>query len=84
MARYVGEQFYDISNAPVTREGAYTVADARLSFSLQEGGPEFFIAGNNILDEVYRLYVIDVNSLGFSQAMYGRPRSVAAGVRFDF
>lgn len=82
--RYVGSQYFDLSNAPITREPGYVVFDARLAYQVGGGGPQLFLSATNITDKVYRMYAIDVASLGFSQIMYAQPRRVAAGVRWSF
>lgn len=82
--RYVGSQYFDLSNAPITREPDYVVLDARLAYQVGGSGPELFLSVTNIADKVYRMYAIDVASLGFSQIMYAQPRRIAAGVRWSF
>jgi len=82
--RLVSEQFFDISNAPVTREGGYSTLDARLGYRFGSNGIEVYVAAVNLFDQRYRVYAIDVNSLGFSQSMFAEPRRLTVGLKGRF
>jgi len=79
--RYVSSQYFDINNSPVAREDAYGVADARVGYRLNDAGPEFYLSVSNLFDKQYRMYAVDVNALGFSQAMYAEPRRISVGMK---
>lgn len=82
--RLVSEQFFDISNAPVTHEGGYGSVDARLGYKFSPNGIEIYVSAVNLFDQRYRVYAIDVNTLGFSQSMFAEPRRLTVGLKGTF
>lgn len=75
--------FYDAFNLATTSQGAYTLANARLSWE----NPRYFISvwGQNLGNKKYISYALDLQGLlGFTYAVRGTPRTygVQAGVRF--
>lgn len=79
--RYVTSQYFDINNSPVAQEDGYGLADARIAYRLRDAGPELYVSASNLFDKRYRMYAVDVNALGFSQAMYAEPRRITVGVK---
>lgn len=79
--RYVSSQYFDISNAPVVQEKAYGLMDARIAWQFNHKKTQLYVSAINLFDHRYRLYAVDVNALGFSQAMYAEPRRVTVGVK---
>ena len=82
--RHASSQYFNIANSPVTRERANFLVDARIAYQVGNDGPEFYVSAVNLFDRRYRLYAVDVNSLGFTQSMYAEPRRVAVGVKAQF
>lgn len=82
--RYTSAQFFNIDNSPVTHEDGRALVDARIGYRFGDRGPEVYVLAVNLFDKRYRLYAVDVNSLGFTQSMYAEPRRVAAGIKLQF
>lgn len=72
--RYVGDQFFDINNNPITAEDSYLVANASVGYEMADGRYSIVAWVKNFTDEEYRTYAIPVTSLGFTQNMIGQPR----------
>jgi len=67
---------------------AYAVVNGRIQFSeipLQKGSLDLYAFGKNLFDRKYRLWGIDFgDSLGFSSASYGTPRTFGVGLTYNF
>jgi iron complex outermembrane receptor protein len=72
--RYVGDQFFDINNNPITAEDSYLVANASVGYEMADDRYSIVAWVKNFTDEEYRTYAIPVTSLGFTQNMIGQPR----------
>ena len=72
--RFVGDQFFDINNNPITAEDSYSVANASVGYERADGRYSIVAWVKNFTDEEYRTYAIPVTSLGFTQNMIGQPR----------
>ncbi|MEX2124479.1 MAG: TonB-dependent receptor [Woeseia sp.] len=72
--RFVGDQFFDINNNPITAEDSYLVANASVGYEMADGRYSIVAWAKNFTDEEYRTYAIPVTSLGFTQNMIGQPR----------
>jgi len=72
--QYVDEQYYDITNTTLGTEDSYSVGNLRASYLTASGKTRFSVWVNNVTDEEYRIYAIQVPGLGFSQSMVGQPR----------
>ena len=72
--RFVGDQFFDINNNPITAEDSYLVANASVGYEMGDGRYSIVAWAKNFTDEEYRTYAIPVTSLGFTQNMIGQPR----------
>jgi len=80
------EQFFDITNSDISREGSYALVNLRLAY---QGGDEhpyelaFFV--NNIADKEYRAYTFDfTGAAGFNQQFFGPPRWFGGSLTFEF
>ena len=68
-------QFFSSYNAPIDREPAYTVLNARISYTTAGDRLEFAAFAKNLTDEEYRVYSLDLTgSFGFANATYARPQ----------
>lgn len=82
--RFVGDQFFDINNNPITAEGSYLVANASVGYEMADGRYSIVAWAKNFTDEEYRTYAIPVTSLGFTQNMIGQPRWYGVTFRADW
>lgn len=82
--KYDGVQYFSTFNAPVDREPARWVGNARISYKL-DNGLELAAFVNNLTDRKYRLYNLDLSGpFGFLNQTYARPRwwGVSASIHF--
>ena len=87
---YTGKQFFDAFNTERDAQGAYGVANARLSFE-STGKRGWAIAAwiKNITNRQYLAYALnqkdaDTGALGFDYALVGEPRTYGADVTLRF
>ncbi|WP_172439023.1 TonB-dependent receptor [Porphyrobacter sp. TH134] len=81
---YQSEHFFDITNSPNSRQGAYAVVGARIGYE-DDSGWRIAVFGDNLFDEEYLVYTFDFTGPGgFNQRFFGRPQwfGVSAGVDF--
>ncbi|WP_165611228.1 TonB-dependent receptor [Sphingomonas jatrophae] len=65
---------------PVLSQGAYALANARISWSVDDSDRlAFAVSVQNITDKTYQTHAQPITS-GFSNQIYGRPRSFLASV----
>ena len=79
---YRGEQFFQADNAPFTRQGGYSLFNARAALRFMDGKYELALFADNISDKVY-----GTNRLGFlgtELGHWGAPRTYGAEVSIDF
>jgi iron complex outermembrane receptor protein len=87
---YYGKQYFDAFNTERDAQGAYGVANARLSF--ESTGKRGFAIGawiKNITNRQYLAYALnqkdnDTGLLGFDYALVGEPRTYGADVTVRF
>ncbi len=87
---YYGKQYFDAFNTERDAQGAYGVANARLSF--ESTGKRGFAIGawiKNITNRQYLAYALnqkdaDTGALGFDYALVGEPRTYGADVTLRF
>jgi outer membrane receptor protein involved in Fe transport len=87
---YYGKQYFDAFNTERDAQGAYGVANARLSFE-STGKRGWAIAGwiKNITNRQYLAYALnqkdaDTGLLGFDYALVGEPRTYGADLMVRF
>lgn len=73
-AMYTDDQYFDITNTTLGTEDSYTIANFRAMYVTGSGDSSIALWVNNVTDEEYRIYAIQVPGLGFSQSMVGMPR----------
>ena len=84
-ALYQGKSCFTVLCAPVEREAAYHVENARIGFTPAGGKIDLAVFVNNVFERAYRSYAFDGSLFwGDSLGVYAKPRTwgVSAKVRF--
>ncbi len=82
---YQTETYFDIQDHPISRQGAYSVWNTRLSYVGRDGKWSVTAYVNNVFEKKYRVYTFDVTNLfGFNQVAYGRPRWAGISFRYNY
>lgn len=78
------EQFIEATNSAISAEDAYTVWNARLSYT--GAGDQWKITAwvKNAGDEEYRLYDLDLGLLGIGEEVYAPPRWYGVNISYSF
>lgn len=67
--------FSDFNNTPESFQNSYALVNASVGYVDSSGEWEVSVFGTNLTDEVYQIYGISaLDSVGFAQGYYGRPR----------
>ena len=83
--QYTGKFCFSVLCAPVEREGAHTVYNARVSWAPtgKKWEAAFFL--NNITNEIYRVYTYDVAlSTGQIPSVYAKPQTWGVSLTYHF
>ncbi len=83
--QYSDKFCFTVLCAPVEREDAYTVANARISYD--GGGGRWGVAAfvNNMFDEEYRVYAFDSSLFaGVVAGVYAKPRTWGFSATYRF
>ena len=75
-------QYMELMNAPADYEAPHAISNARVTFSSGESRWEVTGWVRNLTDRRYRVYGLDLSSLGLEQGVYGSPRT--GGVTFTY
>ena len=88
------DQFYSLENTPSSRVGSYWIADARITWHLENGQTSISLWGTNLTDEDYVTSMLNQSgdkeiggsdpSLGMSADYWGDPRRYGLEVRHSF
>ncbi|MDH4042310.1 MAG: TonB-dependent receptor, partial [Gammaproteobacteria bacterium] len=78
------EQYIEATNSQISKEDAYLVWNARLSYTTSDDAWEFAAWVKNAGDEQYRLYNLDLGLLGISQEVYAPPRWYGGTISYRF
>jgi len=89
-ANFYGKQYFDAFNTERDAQGAYGVANARVSF--ESTGRRGYVIGawiKNITNRQYLAYALnqkdaDTGAIGFDYALVGEPRTYGADVTYRF
>ena len=84
-ALFTGSFCFTVLCAPVEREKAYHVENARIGFALDGGRLEIAAYVNNVFNRAYRSYAFDSSLFaGVVAGVYARPRTwgITAKLRF--
>ncbi|MBO9711665.1 TonB-dependent receptor [Sphingomonas sp.] len=77
-------QYFDAYNSPYHYEPGYTVANASVSWTSQNGKLELEAFAKNIGDTVYRTYSFDLSVSLLATDVWGRPQWFGGGATFRF
>lgn len=78
------DHFFDITNSSVSKEDAYTVVNARISYQVNDK-LNLAVFAKNLTDEEYRVYTFDFTAIaGFNQQFFAPPRWIGVSARYDF
>lgn len=78
------DQYLEGTNSEVSFESAYSVWNASLSYITGDDRLTVSVYAQNLFDEEYRLYNLDLGLLGFIEQAFGPPRKVGMSVRYGF
>ncbi|MBB6520228.1 TonB-dependent receptor [Pseudoteredinibacter isoporae] len=73
---------FSVLNSPIDQEPAYTLFNARANYKLPGNRWSVSLFINNLSDEEYRLYALDVSAIGLSESIYGPPRMYGVSVEY--
>jgi iron complex outermembrane recepter protein len=80
---YVGSQFLGLSNAPVLQESAYTLVNARLTYTFARDRLSVAAYADNLTDKIYRVNAFDLGgSFQSVESQYGYPRMYGVTLRY--
>lgn len=81
--KYNSSQYFSTFNAPIDLEPAYTVGNARISFTTGEKDWEVAFFVNNLTDKWYRVYNLDLGAaLSVANQTYARPRWFGGSISY--
>jgi len=83
-ASWRDDQKFDINNNDIVTEGAYAIANARVTYTGNNNAWSASIFVNNITGTDYRTYGIDLANLGFGLDVLGLERWAGANVKINF
>jgi len=74
--KWITAEYFELINAPVDREPAHLVANARLGIRSNAGNWTAAVGVRNLADKFYRVYNLDLSAtLGSDQSVYAPPRT---------
>ena len=84
-ALYSDKFCFTVMCAPVEREGAYHVENARIGYSTEDGKIDVSLSVNNLFNRKYRVYAFDGSLYwGDTLGVYAKPRTWALNLRYNF
>ena len=83
-AKWNGNQYMELENAPADFQPSYVVVNARVGYSTRDDRLEITGWVQNLTDRWYRIYVLDLSGLGFMQNVFGPPRTFGATVTYHW
>jgi len=82
---YKSDHFFDVSNIDVSRQGGYTVSNARIGWASENKNLELSLWAKNIFEKEYQVYSFDFTGLaGFNQQFFGQPRWIGGSVKYQW
>lgn len=82
---YSGKFCFTVMCAPVEREPAYHVENARIGFTPEGGKVDFAVYVNNLFNRAYRVYAFDGSTYwGDALGVYAKPRTWAVTATYRF
>ncbi|MEY4376182.1 MAG: hypothetical protein RJB26_732, partial [Pseudomonadota bacterium] len=83
--QYSAKFCFTVLCAPVEREGAYTVLNARAGFTAEDGRWEVAAYVDNLNEEKYRVYAFDSSLFaGVVAGVYAKPRTFGVSAKYRF
>ena len=83
--QYSDKFCFTVLCAPVEKEDAYSVANARIGYAAPDGRWEVAAFVNNIFEEEYRVYAFDSSLFaGVVAGVYGKPRTYGVTATWRF
>lgn len=83
-AVYRDQQYRDAVNTPQLRADAYTVVNARVTYTSADRKWEVAAFGTNLTDDIYVTNGVSVLGLEYIEAYYSRPREWGASLSYNF
>lgn len=84
-ALYSGKSCFTVLCAPVEREPAYHVENARIGFTPKNSNLDLALFVNNMFDRAYRVYALDASLYwGTAAQVYAKPRTWGINARWHF
>ena len=82
---YKSDHFFDVSNVDVSRQGGYTVHNARIGWVSPNENLEVSLWAKNLFEKEYLVYTFDFTGLaGFNQQFFGQPRWIGASAKYSW
>ncbi len=82
--KYLSSHYFSISNADVTRQNGYVVANARISYTTDDDHWKFSGYVKNIGDKSYDVIGFDVSSSGYTERFPGNPLWWGLSAAYNF
>jgi iron complex outermembrane recepter protein len=74
--------YFSAFNAPVDVEKSHVVANSRAIYTNAAGNLDLTLFCKNLTDRRYRVYDLDISSIGFADQVYAPPRTYGGTVTF--
>lgn len=81
---YVSDHYFSMNNLETVKEAGYALFNARIGFESEDQTWEVSAMVKNIFNKAYRVYGIDVSSLGFVEHYVGDPRTYSVNLKYNF
>ena len=82
---YKSDHFFDVSNIDVSRQGGYTVHNARIGWVSPNENLEVSLWAKNLFEKEYLVYTFDFTGLaGFNQQFFGQPRWLGVSAKYNW
>jgi iron complex outermembrane recepter protein len=80
-AKWNASQYLENINGPDDYQPSYAVVNLRLGYAADSHW-EVAAYAKNVANKYYRVYSLDLSSLGYTESVYGLPRQVGVDVRY--
>ncbi|MFT4025680.1 MAG: TonB-dependent receptor [Novosphingobium sp.] len=81
---FKSSQYFDAFNSPSQKEGAYAVANARVSWTNANDSLTLAVFADNVADKRYRTAAFDLAFLGMATEVWAKPRWFGGSVTYRF
>lgn len=76
--------YHDVANSPLVTDDGYTLANARLSYTLPGDRISLAVFGTNLTNALYLISGNVSSGFGLAEAAYGRPREWGISASYKF